>query len=302
VEQPRGYYVFVPDAIDRERITVVGLLRAVRAASWKVVAITLGCALLALAVSFTQTRMYRSMVVMAPPNDGMGGRAGGGLPGNLSGLASLAGINLTAVDTRSVDALTILQSQTFLRDFITEQKLLPVLFAGRWDSEGAQWKQSFFSEPPTVEDGYELMKRRVLDVTKDPVTNVVTLRITWPDREIAARWANDLVDRLNERSRLMALDESNRSLKFLNDELQRTTVEEVRNVIYSLVEMQVNKAMLANVQRDYAFRVLDRAQVSDESHYVRPVRLLFLVAGLLIGILISTFYALWKQAGRHDVT
>jgi uncharacterized protein involved in exopolysaccharide biosynthesis len=42
--------------------------------------------------------------------------------------------------------------------------------------------------------------------------------------------------------------------------------------------------MLANVAQEYAFRVVDKAMVSDASDPVQPRRVLILLSGLLLGL------------------
>ena len=63
---------------------------------------------------------------------------------------------------------------------------------------------------------------------------------------MAASWANALVTRVNAHLQARAVEESERSLVFLREELERTRVAEVRDVVYRLIESQMQRAMIAN--------------------------------------------------------
>ena len=50
---------------------------------------------------------------------------------------------------------------------------------------------------PTLADGVEYFSERVLSIDEERRTTVVTLGVKWTDREVAARWANELSARVN---------------------------------------------------------------------------------------------------------
>ncbi len=72
------------------------------------------------------------------------------------------------------------------------------------------------------------------------------------------------------------------SIEYLNKELAKTTVVELRQAIYRVIEDQVKQSMLANVQREYAFRFIDRA-IAPEKRF-SPRRAVMTVFGALIGL------------------
>jgi hypothetical protein len=96
----------------------------------------------------------------------------------------------------------------------------------------------------------------------------------------------------NERLRTQALDNARLSIEFLNRELEKQDLVQSRDAIYRLIESQINKAMIANVQREFAFKVIDAAVASDRKRKVAPRRSLItaavsvlttmLVAGVLL--------------------
>jgi len=236
---------------------------------------------LASAAAFLMPPVYRSEVLVVPAE---GSQAKGGLSSLLDrfgGLAGLAGLNLAGSSGgQSQQAIELLKSRGFLAKFIQENNLLPVLFGSCWDEPAKQW----ICDPddvPTIDDGVERFRRRVVHV--DDRGSTIAIRIDWTDRELAAEWANLLVETLNERMRQRAIEESKRSLEYLDRQLTGTSTVEVRASIYRLVEEQLNKAMLASVRREFVFEVLDPAVPSDPDRPQRPRPALFLTIGVLAG-------------------
>ncbi len=76
---------------------------------------------------------------------------------------------------------------------------------------------------------------------------------------MAAQWANDLVKQLNEQLREQAIADSRKRVGYLEQELAKTTLQDMRAVLYNLLESEKRKAMLANVNEDFALEVIDPA-------------------------------------------
>lgn len=53
-------------------------------------------------------------------------------------------------------------------------------------------------------------------------------------------------------------------IEYLNMQLERTAVAEMRSVFYQLIEEQTKKMMLASVREDYVFRTLELAVIAEE--------------------------------------
>ena len=135
-----------------------------------------------------------------------------------------------------------------------------------------------------------LFTRRVLAVSEDKRTGLVRVSITWIDRHAAAVWANEYVDLANHELQRRAIDESNTRIEFLRDAAQKAQVVGVREAIYRLMESEVKSVMIATTRPDFAFRIVDKAIVPDESARVRPMRSLLAVAGGCVGMLVAFLF------------
>lgn len=294
---PSGYFVVVPPSDQGQEDLDLARVVATALRGWKkILAAALAGALIAALVSFYLPSVYRAQVLVAPVQQG-GAGALGALQSQVGGIAALAGIDLGGgADTRK-ESFARLASSGFARDFIVTGQLLPALFPERWDEKAGQWRAG--EQVPTVEDGVRRFTHDVRAVSEDRKTGLVTLTVDWYDPVLAEQWANGLIDLSNERLRAEAVANSRQRIDFLNAELRKTDVLELRQAIYRLIESQLNTAMLASVQKEFAFRVIDAAVVPDRR--ARPRRTVLTVVGGLLGAtagLIWVFGPGWMRTVR----
>jgi uncharacterized protein involved in exopolysaccharide biosynthesis len=231
-------------------------------------------------------KIYKSDVVIYPVDHRTSaGSAGSLLSGQIGGLASFAGISLGGDSGKAV-ALATLSSRVLIEGMISDEGLLPILFSKKWDAEHKSWKKSSFSQAdPTLLDGYTLFKKHILKIDEDKKTSLVTITVAWKSPELAAHWANELVRRTNEQLRKQALQETDHNLAYLQGQAQQTSVVTLQQSIYTLMEDQLKKAMVAKGDEQYAFKVVDPAVVPEKKSW--PQRALILVLGFLMGSIIA---------------
>jgi uncharacterized protein involved in exopolysaccharide biosynthesis len=267
------------------------------AVAWRkrllVLACVVLCAALATAAAFMMTPKYRAQVVMVPvKGDNVSGALSGAL-GQLGGLASLAGVSLPGGGNKD-ENLSFLTSRDFLARFIQEENLLPVLFDKRWDGSRGKWDVDDPEDIPTISDGVRFLDEHVRSVQEERRTGIITLSILWKDRELAARWANLMVERANRDLRQRAIRDADASKEYLSRELGKTDVVELRQSIYRLIESQIKTIMLASVRPEYAFKVIDPAVAPDPTDRVRPKRLAMIVLGALAGGTVALIVIGWQ--------
>jgi LPS O-antigen subunit length determinant protein (WzzB/FepE family) len=120
------------------------------------------------------------------------------------------------------------------------------------------------------------------------------LTIEWTDPKVAADWANLLVKRLNERMRQRALQEAEVNVSYLKRELAATNVVALQHSIGNLLEGELQKAMLARVNDEFAFRVIDRAEAPKWRS--RPKRAQIMAIAVLAGFVLGCVVVLVRKA------
>jgi uncharacterized protein involved in exopolysaccharide biosynthesis len=268
----------IPVAAHDHEISIVNVLRVVRAHKYLVAAVAAICTALALYYAITAVPIYEADVTVAPVRNTALNSASL-LSNQFGGLASLAGLNLPGSD-QDRERQAILESHYLISEFIRRNQLLPVLLA-------------HVKVPPSLWRGVAKFHSSVLEITEDKLKGLTTISIYWTDPEIAAKWANGLVALANDLVRTRALENSGRSVEYLNKQIAKTNVLELQRVMYDLVEDQTKTLMLANAQDEYAFTVVDPAVPPEER--ISPKRKLIVASGLIIGLILGSALALMRN-------
>lgn len=242
-------------------------------------------AVVAVVVALQMTPIFRSEVVLVPADASAGKGGVSALAAQFGGLAELTGANLGA--SGSSEAMAMLKSNVLKEEFIKDNNLMPILFDDRWDASNKKWKEDDPKKAPTLNRAIELLTKSVVSINEDKKTGVITLAVEWKDRTLAAAWANDLVRRGNRAMRDRAIEDAQRSIDFLNQELKKTSVVEIQQAIYRLLEGNYKTVSVASAREQYAFRVVDPAVPADENKRVRPKRALIVIVAALAGGFLS---------------
>ena len=321
---PPGGYPYYPTGYDVEdEISLVDLWRVLMARKWMIFWLTTLFTLGAARYALVAPEVYKAEAVLAPVKQESGGQMAA-LASQFGGLASLAGVNLGGGGGggSTDEAIAILQSRKFLNSFVAEEQLMPLLFEDQWDVEKKQWLEKRDEEEssvlapykkmlltmlaelkngtnnqiaeeskestPSVWDAYEKFSA-ALSTSPDKKSGMVKLAIEWKDPVIAAEWANQLVVRLNKHLKQEAVQQAEKSIHYLKQQLATTSVVDMQQILYRLIEKQSNTIMLANIQEEFAFRVIDPAIVPQERS--KPKRKLIVVLGGVLGMMFSIFLA-----------
>jgi uncharacterized protein involved in exopolysaccharide biosynthesis len=267
---------------DDDEITFRDLLKEVRASKVLLCSLIGLCTLAGAAIGLFTDKEYEASTVLLPATDDSTGRGSGlgALASQYSGLASLAGINLLGASGGKKDeAMAVLQSELLTERYVRDNNLLPVLFAKQWDANAQKWRPTDPKKTPTLWKANRDFKK-IRTVVDDKKSNTVILKITWTDPALAAKWANDFVRLTNSYLRDKAIQEAERNIAFLNEQAAKTNVVEAQKSIYSLLESEINKEMLARGRAEYALKVLDPAFVPERPSSAGTVLLALLGFGL----------------------
>jgi uncharacterized protein involved in exopolysaccharide biosynthesis len=238
---------------------------------------TFSAIILAYLYSFTITPTYlaTTLVVAADENNEMSISSG------LGGLASLAGIQLDEGASRVQTSIAIFRSRKFIEEYIEDENLLPLLFSNDWDSEEGKWK----SYKPTIGSGYGAYKDYMQIL---PTADLYQVRFETPDPIISAKLANGSIKRLNNYIRNQKIEETERSMSFLQKEIDATNIANAQKFLFSLIEEQTKSKMLASVREEYVFKVIDPAIVPGGIYRPNVGQITFI--GGLLGFFFAYLY------------
>jgi uncharacterized protein involved in exopolysaccharide biosynthesis len=270
--------------VREDQVSVRDLLLFLWRNRWIALATAGVCAIGAALVSFMVTPKYTATMTIIPVSNetGTGLSSLGSAASSLSGLASLAGVHLGGEGKAEMEALATLQSQILTDTYVQQHNLLPILFSSQWDAASGKWKTRDPKKIPTLWKANQLFKGTIRTVEENTRTGLVTLSIKWKNPQLAAQWANGLVQLTNDYLRQKAIDESERSIAYLNQEIARTNIVEVKNAIYTLMEEEIKKEMIAKGRDEFALRVIDPAFPPERKSF--PQRFLWILGGALGGL------------------
>ena len=292
-----------------EGLDILELLKALWGGKWLIILLSSLSGLLGYFYVINLPDMYRASVLVTPV--GEGGQGGiGSIASQYGGLASLAGVSLPSSEGSSVqEAIALVKTRKFALQFIDEQELFPVLFSEYWDDELGQWKSSGKRSwlksilvgqlpsdksrvfQPSSWSAYAIYQDAV-SISQNKENGLVSLSVEWIKPELAAEWANLLVDKINFHAREEKRLEAEKNMLFLNQQVNQTSVVEFQKVLFNLIENQAKTIMLASAQDEFIFKVLDPA-VPPESP-IRPKRSAIFSLSVLLGAILGFFITLTK--------
>lgn len=261
--------------------------------------------------------IYKATSKLIPLSES-GGSSLGGLAGQFGGLASLAGINLgSSVESKTILALELIKSRSFIEPFIQKHNLLVPLMASKgWDSSSNELiinkklydvsTQTWLREPnppfgskPSSWEGFKKLSD-IISIAHEKDTGVITISLEHESPTLAKLWLTLIINEINDTVRADDKKDAEQSIVFLEEKLTETVLTDMRNVFYQLIQEQTKTMMLAEANRDYVFKVIDLPNVPDVK--AKPNRMLIVFLGGMLGASIGTlmfftyhFRFLWKH-------
>lgn len=248
--------------------------------------------------TFSANPIYRAETRLAPINFQSTNYGLGLIGGQFAGLAALTGFPAASTATTQ-EAVEILQSRAFTARFIEDLNLLPILFYDQYDDESKTWYDP--ADQPSLTDGVNLFDEEIRKVSTDISTGFVTLSVQWQNPLVASNWANDLVARINSELRNREATDATNSIDYLRRQLAKTDIVEIRNTLFELIEEHEKRRMLAAVNDQFAFRVLDPATPPETDDPIHPKPLLILFTTGILGLIFGFVVATLKSTNRKDV-
>jgi uncharacterized protein involved in exopolysaccharide biosynthesis len=282
---------------DDEEISLREIAGDIRSARFRILAVVFALGIAGGLIGHFRQKQYESTVaLMAVSGDSsrLGGL--GALASQYGDLASLAGVS-TPASSRKNEAVAVLQSELLTEAYIKSQNLLPILLDSPKASSIDRWRGSEQDRKPTLWKANQYFKRNVRVVTDDKSTGLITLKITWKDPRLAAKWANDLVKITNTYLKDKAVREAERNIAYLNEQESKTTILEARQAIYSLLKNELDNEMLARGREEFALKVVDPAFPSEKPSSLGTVALG--IFGLGFGLITSFLFILGRRVLRN---
>ncbi|MCF2857432.1 Wzz/FepE/Etk N-terminal domain-containing protein [Pseudoalteromonas sp. SMS1] len=227
-------------------------------------------AALGLVVAKSLPDVYESSVLVAPAESNAS--KVGALNSQLGGFASLAGLSLGSQGISKAElAVQILKSRAFISEFIKKNDLTVALLAAEgWDEKaGLLYDAKIYdakNQAWLIEDEKEIQSKAYINFLENQLliqeergSEFIQISMKHYSPEVAQLVLEKLIVDINETIRQMDTISATRSISYLEDTLKNTHVDDMRKILFGLIEKEFQKKMLADVQKDYVFQVIDPA-------------------------------------------
>lgn len=301
-----------------DEIDLRELFKALWKGKWIVIATTFIFAVGSVLYAMSLPNIYKADALLAPAESSNGGGLSK-MAGQLGGLAALAGVNLGGSESSQTElAVQVMKSRQFIEVFIKKHNLLvPLIAAKGWDlannklilddevynSGTSVWLRKpdgLRGAKPTAQEAFEVFRKEVLNISQDKDSGLYTVSVKHYSPYVAQQWVNWLIDDINKVMRERTIKETSQNLTYLNAQLQKTAVADMQSTFYKLIEEQTKSLMLAEVQEEFIFKVVDPAVVPELKD--GPKRALICMLGILLGGMLGVAVVLVRFAFRKEDT
>lgn len=294
-----------------DEIDLRELFRVIWQGKWIIIAITFVFSVGSVFYALSLPNIYKSEVTLAPAEDDAGNMQ---MSGQLGGFASLAGINLGGSGVNKTQlALAVLKSKQFRMDFIERRKILPELMAAEdwnlstneiiyddeiYDPQTEHWVRKVDAPKKPKPSLQEAVKEfnEIITSSEDAENGLVTIEIEHVSPYIAQQWIEWITHDLNENMRAREKEESAKSIAYLEEQIQKTNLADIKEVLFELIEEQTKTYMFTEVRDEYVFKTIDPAIVHEEK--AKPSRALIAILGFVLGGFLGILIALSRYFFR----
>ena len=303
----------ISDQYDDE-IDLRELFSVLWAGKVKIIAITAVFAVASVIYALSVPNQYKATALLAPAQSDGGGLSGA--LGQLGGLASLAGVSIGGGESsESQIAQEIMKSWSFVEGFISDNDLAVEVYAAEgwskglnelqinqetYDSEGSEWlieDDSGVVGPPSSWQLFKAFSKRVA-VSEDKKSGLVSVSIEYYSPQIAKQWLDLYISAINKHMQERQVEKVSNNISYLEAQIGKTSIAEMREVFYTIIEEQTKNKMVAEASPDYAFVAVSPSMVPEEKS--QPKRALICILGTLLGGMLSVLMVLVMHYARKS--
>lgn len=293
-----------------DEINLIELIQVLFEGKWKIITLTGLISIIGVIYSLSLPNIYESKAMLAPADSSSG--ISGAL-GSYSGLAGLAGLNVPSVGAESNTSKAILKlsSLSFFENNILPNIFLPDLLALKsWNSQANilvyddslydiksnSWvvdKNNPNSGKPSSQKGFRAFTGNHFSISEDKKTGFISLIVKHQSPYIAKEWTEIAINQINTFYRQKDKLESEKAVKYLNQQIASTNLSEVKEAVAELLKEETKKLALIEAKQLYVFEYIDPPAVMEIKSEPDRASICILIA--LVGGLLSIFLVLLEH-------
>ncbi len=298
-------------SIADDEIDLLEFIKILWKGKYLIIVITVLITAMSVIFALNLPNKYKASALVAP----MENNNASGLAGLAQKFGALSGANIQLGNkkiNKTAIAMAVLRSRFFITNFIKEHNIsVPLMAVKEWhksnnqvfykddvyDIDKKQWLIEVNDRPIGSPPSDELLYKEfmeILSVETNEKTGFVTVSIEFPIPASASQWVRWLISDLNEYMRQQEIRSMKVSIRYLKDQLEKTTVVEIRNTFFELIKEQVQRGLIAKTEEEYILKTIDPATVPEKK--VGPRRMLIVILGGLCGGLLGVIIVVFQTS------
>ena len=233
---------------------------------------------------------------VAVPSSSKYSTGSSGSQGQLGGLASLAGINVKTEVDKGAIAFKTLSSYDFFQLLYEDDEFIKNVLAGSnydyadnsvdtfnpilVDENSQEWLIK-----PSIEKAYKIFYTKHFSSFKDRKTGFIYLHGEHRIPSVAQEIVKEVLYKLNEYIRSKDVREAQAALKYIEGKIASTNTLDVKRVLASLAERELQVIALSEASDDFVFKIIQSPFLPETRS--SPHRARMVLAGGLLGFIVS---------------
>ena len=124
----------------------------------------------------------------------------------------------------------------------------------------------------------------------------MSVSIEYYSPQIAKQWLDMYVAAINAHMQQRQMEKVTNNINYLQAQIEKTSIAEMREVFYNIIEEQTKSKMLAEASPEYAFVTVSPSMVPEIKS--QPQRALICILGTLLGGMLSVLLVLVMHYAR----
>tara|TARA_B100000959_G_C14842141_1_gene566507 strand:- start:66 stop:992 length:927 start_codon:yes stop_codon:yes gene_type:complete len=265
--------------------------------------------IISVSVALLSPNVFKSTSIVVPSSSKYS-TGSSGSQSQLGSLANLAGINVkTGVDKGAI-AFKTLSSYDFFQLLYEDDEFIKKVLAGtnynHTDNSVDTFNPILVDEnsqewliKPSIEKAYKIFYTKHFSTFKDRKTGFIYLHGEHRIPSVAQEIVKEVLYRLNEYIRSKDVREAHAALKYIEGKIASAKTLDVKKVLASLAEGELQVIALSEATDDFAFKIIQSPFLPETKD--RPHRSRMVLVGGLLGFMISFLLVLLADFFKQKI-
>jgi hypothetical protein len=251
---------------------------------WRLIAVWVALVMVAtfLVTELARTHYYRATAILRPVAEQDSLNRLQGVVSAIGGSALMGMLGGGSEANQAEEYVSILKSYEFTIQIVDQHHLAKVIYHPRW---WTRWLNG--NQPPSQYQLFKIMNSR-FECEYDRLTGNITMHFLDPDRRRSEVILGYYVDALRNKLRQEELRSAGAAITSLEAQARATSDVLLQSRLYELLAHQVQRDKLAQVEADFAFKVIDPPISADKPYTPNA-----LLDSVLLGILVLLAVSFW---------